>query len=98
MTVSGMEDTLLYIASSEAERQLCMHVLEIVSLMFREQVFYCYFIIIKLLFTYSFKKIVFILTLSPLFYIFLFLFKLMAYIIQISLKCQNKYFFVCANL
>ena len=36
--VSGMEDLLLYIASSDDERQLCMHILEIVSLMFREQV------------------------------------------------------------
>ncbi|KAK6175117.1 hypothetical protein SNE40_013642 [Patella caerulea] len=35
--VSGMEDMLLYIASADDERQLCMHLLEIVSLMFREQ-------------------------------------------------------------
>ncbi|XP_048237661.1 protein timeless homolog isoform X2 [Haliotis rufescens] len=35
--VSGLEDMILYIASSENERQLCMHLLEIVSLMFREQ-------------------------------------------------------------
>ncbi|XP_033732500.1 protein timeless homolog isoform X2 [Pecten maximus] len=34
---SGLEDLLLYIASSEEERQFSMHVLEIVSLMFREQ-------------------------------------------------------------
>ncbi|XP_060068073.1 protein timeless homolog [Ylistrum balloti] len=34
---SGLEDLLLYIASSEDERQFSMHVLEIVSLMFREQ-------------------------------------------------------------
>ena len=36
--VSGMEDLLLYVASSENERHLCMHILEIASLMFREQV------------------------------------------------------------
>ncbi|XP_053408285.1 protein timeless homolog isoform X2 [Mercenaria mercenaria] len=35
--VSGLEDILLYIASSEEERNLSMHILEIVSLMFREQ-------------------------------------------------------------
>ncbi|ESP02893.1 hypothetical protein LOTGIDRAFT_230391 [Lottia gigantea] len=35
--VSGMEDMLLYIASADDERQLCMHILEIISLMFREQ-------------------------------------------------------------
>lgn len=35
---SGLEDLLLYIASSEDERNFSMHVLEIVSLMFREQV------------------------------------------------------------
>ncbi|XP_064594960.1 protein timeless homolog [Liolophura sinensis] len=35
--VSGMEDLLLYIASSDDERQYCVHVLEIISLMFREQ-------------------------------------------------------------
>lgn len=40
MHVSGMEDVILYIASSNDERQLCMHVLEIISLMFREQVQY----------------------------------------------------------
>ncbi|KAL8620146.1 hypothetical protein ACOMHN_048090 [Nucella lapillus] len=34
--VSGMEDLLLYVASAQEERHLCMHVLEIVSLMFRE--------------------------------------------------------------
>ncbi|XP_061179569.1 protein timeless homolog [Saccostrea echinata] len=34
---SGLEDLLLYIASSEDERNFSMHVLEIVSLMFREQ-------------------------------------------------------------
>ncbi|XP_052803681.1 protein timeless homolog isoform X2 [Mya arenaria] len=37
MHVSGLEDILLYIASSEEERNLSMHMLEIVSLMFREQ-------------------------------------------------------------
>ncbi|XP_041372172.1 protein timeless homolog [Gigantopelta aegis] len=37
MHVSGLEDMLLYIASSDEERQLCMHMLEIISLMFREQ-------------------------------------------------------------
>ena len=52
--VSGMEDLLLYIASSEDERQLCMHILEIVSLMFREQVgcyqpcvCFCFFLLFK---------------------------------------------------
>ncbi|XP_060554622.1 protein timeless homolog [Ruditapes philippinarum] len=35
--VSGLEDILLYIGSSEEERNLSMHILEIVSLMFREQ-------------------------------------------------------------
>ena len=35
--MSGMEDMLLYIASCEDERQFSFHVLEIVSLMFREQ-------------------------------------------------------------
>ncbi|CAH1773613.1 unnamed protein product [Owenia fusiformis] len=35
--VSGMEDLLLYIASSQEERQFAMHCLEIVSLMFKEQ-------------------------------------------------------------
>ena len=35
---SGMEDLLLYIASSSDEAQYCLHVLEIISLMFREQV------------------------------------------------------------
>ena len=38
MHVSGLEDILLYIASSEEERNLSMHMLEIISLMFREQV------------------------------------------------------------
>ncbi|KAL5009791.1 hypothetical protein ScPMuIL_012096 [Solemya velum] len=37
MHTSGMEDLLLYVASSDEERQLSLHVLEIVSLMFREQ-------------------------------------------------------------
>ena len=35
---TGLEDLILYIASSDEERQFAMHVLEIVSLMFREQV------------------------------------------------------------
>ena len=35
---SGMEDLLLFIASSSDEAQYCLHVLEIISLMFREQV------------------------------------------------------------
>lgn len=35
--VSGMEDLLLYLANSDEERQYCMHTLEIISLMFREQ-------------------------------------------------------------
>ena len=34
---SGMEDLLLYMASSDDETQYCLHVLEIVSLMFKEQ-------------------------------------------------------------
>ncbi|VDI77989.1 aubergine [Mytilus galloprovincialis] len=34
---TGLEDLLLYIASSEDERNFSMHILEIVSLMFREQ-------------------------------------------------------------
>ena len=38
MHKSGMEDLLLYVASAENETQYCLHVLEIVSLMFREQV------------------------------------------------------------
>ena len=36
--VSGTEDLLLYLASSDEERQFAFHVLEIISLMFREQV------------------------------------------------------------
>lgn len=35
--VSGMEDLLLYISNSADERQYCMHTLEIVTLMFRQQ-------------------------------------------------------------
>lgn len=35
--VSGMEDLLLYLASSEAEHQFAFHVLEIIALIFREQ-------------------------------------------------------------
>jgi len=34
---SGMQDLLLYIASSDSEANYCLHVLEIISLMFREQ-------------------------------------------------------------
>ncbi len=34
---SGIEDLLLFIASSDEETQYCLHVLEIISLMFREQ-------------------------------------------------------------
>ncbi|XP_064643894.1 protein timeless homolog [Lineus longissimus] len=34
---SGMEDLLLYIGSSDDERQFAMHVVEVISLMFREQ-------------------------------------------------------------
>ena len=33
-----MEDLLLYLAQAESERQYCLHVLEMVALMFREQV------------------------------------------------------------
>ena len=32
---SGMQDLLLYIASSEAEAAYCLHILETISLMFR---------------------------------------------------------------
>uniref|UniRef100_A0A0L8FYM3 Timeless N-terminal domain-containing protein n=1 Tax=Octopus bimaculoides TaxID=37653 RepID=A0A0L8FYM3_OCTBM len=35
--VSGMEDLLLYVSNSADERQYCMHTLEIVTLMFRQQ-------------------------------------------------------------
>ena len=39
MHQSGMEDMILYIASQEVERAaLCMHIMEIISLMFKEQV------------------------------------------------------------
>ena len=34
---SGMEDLLLYMSSSDDETMYCLHVLEIVSLMFKEQ-------------------------------------------------------------
>ena len=34
---SGIEDLLLFIATSDEETQYCLHVLEIISLMFREQ-------------------------------------------------------------
>lgn len=37
MHLSGMEDVIMYLASNENERHFCMHVLEIVSLMLREQ-------------------------------------------------------------
>nr|WDV40247.1 timeless 2 [Sinonovacula constricta] len=37
MHTSGLEDVILYVASSEEERNLSLHILEIVSLMFREQ-------------------------------------------------------------
>lgn len=36
--LSGMDDLLLFLASSSAEQQWSLHVLEIVSLMFRDQV------------------------------------------------------------
>ena len=36
--MSGMEDLLLYVASSGDERSFAFHCLEIISLMFREQV------------------------------------------------------------
>ena len=36
--MSGIEDLLLYLASSDDERQFAFHILEIISLMFREQV------------------------------------------------------------
>ena len=36
--MSGLEDLLLYLGSSDDERQFAFHVLEIISLMFREQV------------------------------------------------------------
>ena len=37
MHLSGMEDVLIYLASNENERHFCMHVMEIISLMLREQ-------------------------------------------------------------
>ena len=37
MHLSGMEDVIVYLASSENERPFCMHVMEIISLMLREQ-------------------------------------------------------------
>ena len=40
--MSGLEDLLLYLGSSDDERQFAFHVLEIISLMFREQVFICF--------------------------------------------------------
>lgn len=36
--LSGLDDLLLFLASSPAEQQWSLHVLEIVSLMFRDQV------------------------------------------------------------
>lgn len=36
--LSGMDDLLLFLSSSSAEQQWSLHVLEIVSLMFRDQV------------------------------------------------------------
>ena len=37
MHLSGMEDVLIYLASNDNERHFCMHVMEIISLMLREQ-------------------------------------------------------------
>lgn len=37
MHCSGMEDLLQYISNAKSESQFCMHILEIISLMFREQ-------------------------------------------------------------
>lgn len=37
MHLSGMEDVIIYLASNENERHFCMHVMEIISLMLREQ-------------------------------------------------------------
>lgn len=37
MHLSGMEDVIIYLASSENERHFCMHIMEIISLMLREQ-------------------------------------------------------------
>ena len=37
MRKSGIQDLLLFMASSHAESQYCLHVLEIISLIFREQ-------------------------------------------------------------
>lgn len=39
--LSGMDDLLLFLSSSSAEQQWSLHVLEIVSLMFRDQVRPC---------------------------------------------------------
>lgn len=36
--LSGLDDLLLFLASSPAEQQWSLHVLEIISLMFRDQV------------------------------------------------------------
>ena len=43
LNLSGMDKLILYIASSEAEQQWCMHAAEIITLMFREQVGVCSF-------------------------------------------------------
>lgn len=37
MHLSGMEDVVIYLASNDNERHFCMHVMEIISLMLREQ-------------------------------------------------------------
>ena len=36
--ISGMDDLLKFLASAQAEQQWALHVLEIISLMFRDQV------------------------------------------------------------
>lgn len=36
--MSGMDDLLKFLASAQSEQQWSMHVLEIISLMFRDQV------------------------------------------------------------
>lgn len=38
MHTSGMEDLLLFVSSSDDHRQYAFHVLEIISLIFKEQV------------------------------------------------------------
>lgn len=37
--MSGMDDLLKFLASAQSEQQWSMHVLEIISLMFRDQVY-----------------------------------------------------------